>query len=154
VSIEARSAEVPDASSVPSPIAPEAAQSAPDRRKRELVEAWQRTASFALLIVPVLGSLLVSFLVTPEALETGRIVLSPPCTFKTLFGIPCLSCGMTRAFAALSHGQLALAWSYNLLAFPLYLTFWGLLVWGVHGLVQSVRDLVRTRRRLDARPQS
>jgi hypothetical protein len=36
----------------------------------------------------------------------------PPCLLRTTTGIPCPSCGMTRAAAALAHGDwlAALAW--------------------------------------------
>jgi len=108
-------------------------------------DAIQRALAFGVLLVPVAGSLLVSFLVTPAAIEAG-LVLTPPCTFKTLFGVPCLSCGMTRAFAALSHGQIALAWSYNKLSPLMYAAFWGLSWWGARNLLRAVRDLVRLGR--------
>ncbi len=105
----------------------------------------QRMLSFGVLLLPVAGSLVVSFVVTPEAIE-GGLMLSPPCTFKTMLGLPCLSCGMTRAFAALSHGQLALAWSYNKLSPLVYLGFWGLAWWGTWHAGRALRDWVRLGR--------
>lgn len=36
-----------------------------------------------------------------------------PCMFKTLFGIPCFGCGMTRAYLSLLHLDLAAAFSYH-----------------------------------------
>jgi hypothetical protein len=33
------------------------------------------------------------------------------CTFRALTGLPCASCGMTHAFVALAHGDLAAAWA-------------------------------------------
>ncbi len=33
------------------------------------------------------------------------------CTFRTLTGLPCASCGMTHAFVALARGDAAVAWS-------------------------------------------
>ena len=40
----------------------------------------------------------------------------PPCTFRTLTGIPCVSCGGTHAFQALSRGQIVKALHFNPLA--------------------------------------
>ena len=39
--------------------------------------------------------------------------LAWPCTFKLMTGVPCATCGGTRALAALGHGHLlnALAWN-------------------------------------------
>ncbi len=35
------------------------------------------------------------------------------CTFRTVTGIPCPGCGLTRSFISLGHGQLLDAWHYN-----------------------------------------
>jgi len=122
------------------------AQPSPDLSTQRLRDdAIQRALAFGMLLLPVAGSLLVSFVVTPAAIEAG-LVLTPPCAFKTLFGVPCLSCGMTRAFTALSHGQIALAWSYNKLSPFMYVAFWGLFWWGAWNLLRAVRDLVRLGR--------
>src|SRR3954452_14810468 len=40
----------------------------------------------------------------------------PECNFRALFGIPCLTCGSTRALLALAHRDFALAWHFNPLA--------------------------------------
>ena len=114
-------------------------------RQRLRADAWQRAVSAGVLLVPVVGALLVSFLVTPVAIESG-LMLSPPCTFKTVFGVPCLSCGMTRAFAALSHGHFALAWSYNRLSPFMYGCFWVLAAWGSWHLARALRDWFRLGR--------
>ena len=103
----------------------------------------QRLVGGLAVLLPVAGALLVSFLVTPAAIESGEVVLTPPCLTKQVLGIPCPSCGMTRAFTALSHGQFALAWSYNCLSPFLYLLFWGLLVYGVRITVLALRDWAR-----------
>jgi len=44
-------------------------------------------------------------LVTPEDIESGRVVLTPPCPYKQMTGRDCPSCGLTRAFAAIGHGR-------------------------------------------------
>ncbi|MGE5194909.1 MAG: DUF2752 domain-containing protein, partial [Deltaproteobacteria bacterium] len=37
----------------------------------------------------------------------------PPCTFRSLFSIPCPSCGMTTSFSNLMHGNLIRAFRAN-----------------------------------------
>ena len=37
----------------------------------------------------------------------------PQCTFRTLTGIPCLTCGSTRAGLAFLQGDLGSAWRFN-----------------------------------------
>ena len=37
----------------------------------------------------------------------------PPCTFDTIFGIRCPTCGMTTSWSHLMHGDLAASWSAN-----------------------------------------
>lgn len=39
--------------------------------------------------------------------------LPPLCTFKGLTGLPCLTCGMTRSWVALLHGDLPQAFVWN-----------------------------------------
>ncbi|MBC7253665.1 MAG: DUF2752 domain-containing protein [Actinobacteria bacterium] len=48
--------------------------------------------------------------------------LSPGCLFRRLTGLPCLLCGMTRSFAAVSHGRFSDAFRHHLLGPPLYLS--------------------------------
>jgi hypothetical protein len=54
------------------------------------------------------------------------------CPLRRCTGIPCASCGLTRAAVALCHGQLAAASEQNLAAIPLtviFLTWLVLLAW-------------------------
>jgi hypothetical protein len=41
------------------------------------------------------------------------VTVGPPCPLRTLTGIPCPFCGMTRGVTALVHGQLSAAFSFN-----------------------------------------
>lgn len=51
----------------------------------------------------------------------------PPCLFHAVTGIPCASCGMTRAFLELGHGNLRAALQYNLASPLVYASAWALL---------------------------
>jgi hypothetical protein len=42
---------------------------------------------------------------TARTMETHRQLGLPPCTFKTMTGVPCPSCGMTTSFALLIRGD-------------------------------------------------
>ena len=63
----------------------------------------------------------------------GHLPAIPICWFKRITGLPCPSCGITRSFQALAHGEFALAWRYN----PL-----GYLVFGI-ALVVLTGPLIR-----------
>lgn len=110
-------------------------------------DAALRVMAFGALLAPTLPALMISFFVTPREIETGRVVLSPPCAFKLLFGRDCPTCGMTRAFAALSHGQWARAVAYNHLSPAIYLAFWLLAGYALKNLVRAVAELGRLRKR-------
>jgi hypothetical protein len=49
------------------------------------------------------------------AWATGSIVL-PVCVFKAVTGVPCITCGSTRAIAALAAGEVLAAVRWNPLA--------------------------------------
>jgi hypothetical protein len=49
----------------------------------------------------------------PRGLGTHEQLGLPPCGFLRDHGVPCISCGMTTAFAALAHGDPALALRSN-----------------------------------------
>ena len=103
----------------------------PARARRQ--QALVLCLGLSALAVVALGGLLVSFVVTPDDIEAGRVVLSPPCAARLLFGVDCPICGLTRAFCAMSHGELGRAMQYHLLAPILYPLTWigaGVSAWG------------------------
>jgi hypothetical protein len=42
----------------------------------------------------------------PDGLGTHRQLGMPPCTFVTIVGLPCATCGMTTAYSHAARGQL------------------------------------------------
>ena len=46
--------------------------------------------------------------------------LPATCTFRSVMGIDCPGCGLTRCFVSLGHGQLLEAWRYNPVGLLLY----------------------------------
>ena len=43
------------------------------------------------------------------------------CIFKSIFHIPCISCGLTRAFIEIIHLNIINAINYNILSIPLFI---------------------------------
>lgn len=80
----------------------------------------------------------ISLLVPP--FEQTRFTV---CLFKNVTGVPCPSCGMTRAFLFLGHGQILKASTLNPLALPVALLL----------LLQGVRLLLRLATQQDYRLQ-
>lgn len=87
-------------------------------------DAALRMLAFGIAFATLAGSLVTSFLFSPEAIDSGAVVLWPSCSFRQLFGTPCPTCGLTRAFSALSHGRMQDALSYHGAAPVVYAGFW------------------------------
>jgi hypothetical protein len=66
----------------------------------------------------------------------------PQCYFHALFGIPCLTCGSTRAMLALAHGSFRAAWEFNPLA---TLTLCGIALYDVYALAALLARAKRLR---------
>ncbi len=82
----------------------------------------------------VLGCVLAgSYVYYPYCLD-GPIV----CPFRLVTGLPCPTCGLTRAFCFLAHGRIAESLQFHWLGAPLFL--FAVLCFGV-----SVWDLARGR---------
>jgi len=60
----------------------------------------------ALLALAVLATLAV---IPTPVLARGPVL----CTWRILFGVQCPTCGMTRAFSSVLHGQFHAAFQYN-----------------------------------------
>jgi len=93
------------------------------------------------LLATMLAAYLISLLCRPEEFPS-----LPLCGFRALTGAECPSCGMTRSFLAIGHGQLCAAWQFNALSLPVYLgglLLAPLLLWeGVTG-----KDIIERRLR-------
>lgn len=50
------------------------------------------------------------------------------CVFKSVFGIACPGCGLTRGFRELFSGNLVGAFKYNILTIPIFLFLLGTMV--------------------------
>jgi hypothetical protein len=75
-------------------------------------KAWRRAREAAPALA--LGAvLLAARLIDPSSLPEV-------CIFRILTGIPCMFCGLTRAFHAISLGHFGQAIGYHPLAFPAY----------------------------------
>lgn len=70
--------------------------------------------------------LLASFLWTPATLPK-----LPLCWFRSLWGVSCPGCGLSRAFCAISHGDLGAAWGFHPFGFAFYATALALVAWPV-----------------------
>ncbi|NUO78935.1 DUF2752 domain-containing protein [candidate division KSB1 bacterium] len=89
-------------------------------------------------LLAIVAIFLISLLVPP--FEQSRFTM---CLFKNLTGVPCPSCGMTRAFLFLGHGRILQASALNPLALPVALLL----------LLQGVRLLLRLATLADYRLQ-
>lgn len=63
------------------------------------------------------------------------------CIFKSIIGIPCPGCGLTRGFRALFHGNILEAEKYNLLTIPIFIF---LVVTGILMLLDIIKKTNKT----------
>jgi hypothetical protein len=112
---------------------------------------WYRLLSVLALIAST-TVLVLSFRLHPDerGYGTHEQLGLPPCGFLRDHGVPCISCGMTTAFAAMAHARPGLALRSNPFGVLLFL---GMLVapfYCVHALVKGLDPfwIFRTRRAL------
>jgi hypothetical protein len=98
-------------------------------RAFEQDRASEHSRVFYLRMALILGSVLVG----SRYLEPARLPVI--CAFRLVTGLPCLTCGMTRAFHAISLGHFREAVAYH----PLSPVFYGLTIF--HFIVASSRFL-------------
>lgn len=68
-----------------------------------------------LLAMSVVALVLAAVLTVPdrEHVAVAGVTLPPMCAFRSLFGLDCPGCGMTRCFVSAAHGRLAQAWQFH-----------------------------------------
>ena len=89
------------------------------------------TARRLLLLVPA------AVIVASRLLPTGWESPVPFCLVKTLTGLDCPGCGMTRAFLFISRGRFADAVALNPASIPAYLIVAGMAVTGIVRIVRN-----------------
>lgn len=94
-----------------------------------------------LVLLAASGALLVSIL-APSAQGL------PPCLFHTVTGIPCPSCGMTRAFLDLGHGRFLSALNHNLASPLVFIGACALLIASFRQTMTGEEQLTRLWRRV------
>jgi Protein of unknown function (DUF2752) len=73
----------------------------------------------------------------PRGYGTHEQLGLPPCGFLRDHGVPCISCGMTTAFAAMAHGDLALALRSNPYGILLFLAVLATPFHCLHSLIKD-----------------
>ena len=75
-----------------------------------------------------------------HSVEGGPVL----CLFRRITGLPCPSCGMTRAFVALGHRDFHTAIYFNLASPAVYMATWLMLLLGVGELIfaRPLRQLI------------
>ncbi len=61
------------------------------------------------------------------------------CTFYNWTGYPCLFCGFSRAFSAISGGHWTWAWHHVPMSYPLYMVMLAVLFWNAAALACGVQ---------------
>jgi hypothetical protein len=116
-------------------------------RRLDRAELWGIAALAGFLFLLAASPLVVSMAVSPEEIERGEVMLSPPCSIRAQTGHPCATCGLTRGFACMSRLRIVDATAYNAAAPWLYAAFWlcALASGGVLGRVgfEGTRRLAR-----------
>ncbi|NOY75543.1 MAG: DUF2752 domain-containing protein [Kiritimatiellaeota bacterium] len=107
----------------------------------------ERLLLHLVLFGPFWGCLILSFIGTYQQAEahTGIFTFAPKCIFKTMTGHPCITCGLSRAFCAISHGQFAQAMQFHIFSAIWYLVFLLFAIFGVFSLCLSFQREGQTK---------
>ena len=113
------------------------------------MHGWVRL-SLVLIAVSLLAVFAVAIYLNPY--EGGRVWLEethrqlglPECTFKTVTGLPCPSCGMTSSFSLLVHADPWNSLRANFVGTMLALFLLGLVPWSLASAVRGRLLLVRS----------
>jgi hypothetical protein len=93
-----------------------AAGEGPARRPDRRVQAF--------VVAVILAGLAAGFVLRPvvrlgeTALALGGYCLPTTCSFRLMFGLPCATCGLTRAVVLLLHGRLQESWASHPFGIP------------------------------------
>jgi hypothetical protein len=87
---------------------------------------WSVLVALACLALLLLGGPVVDGLRHVESWITGDA--ADVCAFRVRYGIDCLGCGGTRAFAAAARGRFGAAFAFNRLGAMVGVVTWGLLL--------------------------
>ncbi len=83
--------------------------------RQQLVVGFHRVGESVVSQLAALSTLLVSpFLLPREGLGVST------CWWRTLFGVNCQSCGLTRSFIALTHGHIIDSFAFHPIGPPLF----------------------------------
>jgi hypothetical protein len=85
--------------------------------------AARRTHHWTMLVGSIFVMMLAGFLSNPDGrqVQLSGWPLPSTCGSKTLFGVDCPGCGLTRSFVSLAHGDWAGAWRAHRLGWLLAL---------------------------------
>jgi len=108
--------------------------------------ALARLVAYGGLLVLTVAALSISFVVSPAEIESGQVVLSPPCLMRRLFSVSCPTCGLTRAFCAMSHGEFDAALEYHSLSPLFYAAAWLGSIAAFVGAFRAGKELGRSER--------
>ncbi len=84
---------------------------------------WRSRRNEAVLLALAGGVVALSILLAPAegSLQLLGWTVPPLCLWKSLTGLDCLGCGLTRSFVWMGHGDLQAAFDLHALGPPLYL---------------------------------
>ncbi len=85
----------------------------------------------------------IAALLTLAVIPTDVLARGPTiCVWKNLYGIDCPTCGMTRAFSSVLHGNFTHAFGYNKLVVVFFPVYCGLLLREAARLVRRLHPAV------------